>query len=216
MSNNSVIVYSQDPQSESEASHTPSYSSSPSVVPYVSGKITVQDARRPTFHERVRIAVCLKASPTLRTKETWEALLKKKEPVAVTNPKRFRIDESYWFDSGATWVIPTQIFETTQIELALEPSALLANGFTIEVYLRYTTLVKQYTAQTSLATGGKVKFAINWKLYPELDQADPKFERANWKNEDRPKPEESTSKASRKSNARRLHLPLNCHFESPR
>lgn len=156
---------------------------------FVYGNIVTTDFDKTTYAERVRVGLNIKARTDPKTASDWDHIVKRKEPIQVGRPRQFRIDEAFWFSAGSTWIIPTKLFGQNTIKVNLQPSALLAGGFTVELHLRYTTIVKEFEADPKLSSGGELKIDVQWALYPAIQEATPQLEVAEWKPTESPQPE---------------------------
>lgn len=163
------------------------------------GNLTIEGIEKASFHEKVKIGLNIKANKDTRTSEEWKSIVTRREPINPTKARSFRIDENYWFGRGATWIVATQLFAPTQVKLKLQPSPLLANGFTIELYLRYITIVKQFPSDPALSAGGIITCNINWAVYPNVEKASPNLEVKSWKSEATCSNTGETSRGSRSS-----------------
>jgi len=148
-------------------------------IPNVNGTINIKTndsiLNNAAFKERIRIGLCIKSNTTGKTIDDWQNLLKRKEAISTTQ-KPFQIGQTFWFSTGASWVIPTQLFGTTTIEIQLNPSALLPSGFVVEIYLRSTAIVKEVQPHPALAAGGKLSFIVKWTPFGDLTKATPTFD----------------------------------------
>lgn len=160
---------------------------------YVYGNIVTTAFEKTTYAERVRIGLNIKAKTDPKTKSEWEQIVNRKEPIPVGRTRQFRIDETFWFTAGSTWIIPTKLFGPSTITVNLQPSALLAGGFTVEVHLRYTTIVKEFEPNPQLSSGGELKIEIQWALYPATQEATPQLKVADWRPKNSPPPSPSSS-----------------------
>lgn len=141
----------------------------------VTGTINVKQGQPVNeFKERIRIVVCLRSKNTPKTLNEWENLLRRRE-VLTTPHRNFSIPKNNWFSNGFSWIVPTHLFGRTTIEINLNPSALLPAGFTLEVFLRSTSILKEIPAHQTLAAGGKFTFDVEWNPIAELLRATPIF-----------------------------------------
>lgn len=138
----------------------------------VSGLIKIKQVEQPK--EFIRIGLCLKAKNIPKCINTWDNLLQTK-----TSTERqeipFEIPQSTWFGNGYTWFVATAKTGQTKFELDLNPSALLPSGFTVKIFLRSTSILREIQAGPELAAGGRITFCIEWTPVPSLREATPIF-----------------------------------------
>lgn len=149
---------------------------------YVSGLIKIKRVEQPK--EFIRIGLCLKAKNIPKCINTWDNLLQAKTATERTEIP-FQIPQSHWFSNGYTWFVATATTGQTKFELELNPSALLPSGFTVEIFLRSTSILREIRAGPELAAGGRITFCIEWTPVPSLREATPiftasKFNSSKW------------------------------------
>lgn len=144
------------------------------MKPSVSGKLKVKKDKN-RFSEQARIGICIKSTKSLRTEKEWNQLLQKFAP-EISDERQFFVPQSKWFKNGQTWFISTNLFSETEIEIDIEPSALLSTGIQVEIFLRYTIVTKYIKPSATLSAGGKLTLKINWKTVPALPESLPTFE----------------------------------------
>lgn len=140
----------------------------------------VKEQVKNPYGENIRIGLGIKASTTPRKPEVWRKILNKSSFIK-DNKKCFQQTEKSWFERGAVFVIPTPVFGQTRFKLVLEPSALLATGFIIEIYLRKFTVVHPVEPQATLAAGATIEFKIIWDAEPNALSATPTVKASTWK-----------------------------------
>lgn len=115
------------------------------------------------FKENIRICVSLRPTTNPLTLNEWIEILETKR-LTTAKLTNFNVNESHWFNSGINWVIPTPVFETTNIEIKLNPSALLTSGFILEIWRRDSNIIKEFQPSATLAPGATINFKTNWRI----------------------------------------------------
>lgn len=152
---------------------TPPRVATPIQLRQVKGHLIVRRANKHLFcSERVRVGISIRKLSAPKTTKQWENTLIRRTPLN-TEKRPFRIEEKYWNTKGITWCIPTALFGTTEVEITLEPSALLATGFILEVFRRDSTIVHEVRPNQTITKGCNIKFNVDWNLSTEARSAKP-------------------------------------------
>lgn len=184
-----------------------SYNRSPSITnsessfsenktrPYIHGTLLVAKPKRTgNFLEQIRIAIAISKKRQSLAHEEWTAIIGEREP-SLGQKTLFKVSENSWKTTGILWVVPTEIFVTTPIEIQLAPSPLLQLGFSIHIFVRNNIFIQTFEGE-KLSNGGYINFDINWLVINKGDSplepaVNPKLSLRNWKRKDREQGEPS-------------------------
>lgn len=130
--------------------------------------------------EIVNIVVSLRKLSKIKPIQDWSKVVQKKQPTTLES-REFSVNKSVWLNGkGINWVIPTQLFGETNIQIDIDTSALLATGFIVEVFRRDCTLIHEVPANAKLTIGCTIEFNIAWNLSTNPIHSTPVVTPSRW------------------------------------
>lgn len=117
------------------------------------------------FKEIIYIGLLLKSNKSTIEIEDWSSEIKKHDPIE-TNFEHFCMTKREWFSEAKVFVIPTQAFGRTKIEIFLNEHAIIGTGYTVEVYHRNGKTKQSFknTDEITTSLGGLITTNIEWQI----------------------------------------------------
>lgn len=144
----------------------------------INGVIRIINQRNPErkLCEKIYVGILLKSMKSDFEVENWQIVLTKSRPIEGLYEK-FSVTRDSWNNGGKVFVVPTDTFEQTKIEIFIHENAVLGMGFEMELFHRNNIKKVKFLDNKSapISMGGTITILIRWQMIKQEEKPAIKF-----------------------------------------